>query len=78
MAGRIAGRGEGRSLHLSGPHRRRPGRVRRADWRHDPWGGEIAEGRIWGRGAGDMKAGLAAYLIAAAAYLEVCGAPRAS
>ena len=30
-------------------------------------GGEIADGRIWGRGAGDMKGGLAAYLVAAEA-----------
>ena len=28
-------------------------------WTHDPLGGEQADGRIWGRGAGDMKAGVA-------------------
>ncbi len=74
VAGRIAGAGEGRSLHLSGHIDVVP--VESAeDWRHDPFGGELSGGRIWGRGAGDMKAGLAAYLIAAAAYLEVCGTP---
>ena len=26
-----------------------------ADWRHDPFSGEIADGCIWGRGAVDMK-----------------------
>ncbi len=26
-----------------------------SDWSHDPFGGEEAEGRIWGRGAIDMK-----------------------
>jgi acetylornithine deacetylase/succinyl-diaminopimelate desuccinylase-like protein len=26
-----------------------------ADWSHDPFGGDIAEGFIWGRGAVDMK-----------------------
>ncbi len=27
------------------------------DWKYDPWGGTIAEGRIYGRGANDMKCG---------------------
>ncbi len=74
VAGRIAGSGAGRSLHLSGHIDVVPVESA-ADWRHDPWGGEVSEGRLWGRGAGDMKAGLAAYLIATAALLEVCGAP---
>ena len=26
-----------------------------ADWKHDPWSGEIIDGEIWGRGAVDMK-----------------------
>ena len=34
------------------------------DWRHDPWGGEIDDGRIYGRGVVDMKAGTAALVIA--------------
>ena len=25
-----------------------------AEWRHDPWSGELAEGFLWGRGALDM------------------------
>ena len=33
-------------------------------WRHDPWGAEVADGRMWGRGAADMKAGIAAMLAA--------------
>lgn len=33
-------------------------------WEHDPWGGEIADGRVYGRGVVDMKAGLAATIIA--------------
>src|SRR3954466_1856233 len=34
-------------------------------WTRDPWGGEIAAGRMWGRGAADMKAGIAAMIFAA-------------
>ncbi|HXM58572.1 MAG TPA: M20 family metallopeptidase [Candidatus Dormibacteraeota bacterium] len=38
-----------------------------ADWSRDPFGGEIAGGRLYGRGAADMKGGVAAMLYAAAA-----------
>ena len=34
-------------------------------WRFDPFGGEVAQGRLWGRGAADMKGGVAASLAAA-------------
>jgi len=36
-----------------------------AKWRFDPFSGAIAEGMIWGRGACDMKGGLAAAVAAA-------------
>jgi succinyl-diaminopimelate desuccinylase len=26
-------------------------------WRHDPWSGDVADGKIWGRGSSDMKCG---------------------
>lgn len=35
-------------------------------WEHEPYGGEIYDGKIWGRGTVDMKGGLAASLCAAA------------
>ena len=41
-------------------------------WTTDPFGGELKDGRIYGRGACDMKGGLAASIIAAVAFLEVC------
>jgi acetylornithine deacetylase/succinyl-diaminopimelate desuccinylase-like protein len=37
-----------------------------ADWRHDPWSGEVHDGVIWGRGAVDMKDQTAAEAVAAA------------
>lgn len=40
-------------------------------WTTDPFGGELIDGRIYGRGACDMKGGLAASIIAAEAFLEV-------
>jgi succinyl-diaminopimelate desuccinylase len=36
-------------------------------WSHPPFGGDLEGGRVWGRGAADMKGGLAAAMIAAAA-----------
>ena len=44
--------------------------VGNGEWKHDPFGGEIAGGRIWGRGASDMKGGLAAIIGAAQAVSE--------
>lgn len=35
------------------------------DWQHDPWGGEVADGFLWGRGALDMKNQVAAEAVAA-------------
>jgi|TARA_B110000971_G_scaffold8132_1_gene7892 succinyl-diaminopimelate desuccinylase len=41
-----------------------------AGWTFDPFGGEIADGNIYGRGACDMKGGLASSIIAAEAFIE--------
>jgi acetylornithine deacetylase/succinyl-diaminopimelate desuccinylase-like protein len=37
-----------------------------AEWTHDPWSGDLAEGFIWGRGALDMKSQVAAEIAAGA------------
>lgn len=34
------------------------------DWTHDPWGAEIVDGELWGRGAIDMKSQTAAEIAA--------------
>jgi succinyl-diaminopimelate desuccinylase len=38
------------------------------EWSWPPFGAELANGRIYGRGAADMKGGLAAAMVAAAAF----------
>ena len=35
------------------------------EWAHDPFAGEVADGRLWGRGSADMKTGLALAMVAA-------------
>lgn len=71
LVGRLRGRGEGRSLILAGhmdvvP----PGNL--ANWSHDPWGAEMDEhGRIYARGAVDMKGPLAAMAMAVRVLKEL-------
>jgi len=36
-----------------------------APWRHDPFGAQIEDGRLYGRGSSDMKGGVAAFVAAA-------------
>lgn len=38
-------------------------------WTHDPFGGEIHGGELWGRGATDMKSGVAAFVAAAVDFV---------
>jgi succinyl-diaminopimelate desuccinylase len=41
----------------------------KALWRFDPFSGEIADGELWGRGACDMKGGVAAAVAAALRFI---------
>ena len=41
-------------------------------WTMDPFGGEVRDGRVYGRGACDMKGGLAASIVAAEAFFALC------
>ena len=42
-------------------------------WTHPPFGADLAEGRLWGRGAADTKCSLAAMLCAGAAASDFAG-----
>ncbi|ALA19331.1 MULTISPECIES: acetylornithine deacetylase/succinyl-diaminopimelate desuccinylase family protein [unclassified Chelatococcus] len=42
-----------------------------AGWTRDPFGGQIEDGKVYGRGACDMKGGLAASIIAAEAFIDL-------
>ncbi|MBL8548632.1 MAG: succinyl-diaminopimelate desuccinylase [Hyphomonadaceae bacterium] len=47
-----------------------------AAWSVDPFGGDIKDDRLWGRGAADMKAAIAAMVAGVDMHLSVVGAPR--
>ncbi|MGE4062197.1 MAG: succinyl-diaminopimelate desuccinylase [Rhodospirillaceae bacterium] len=47
-------------------------------WTVDPFKAEVIEGRLFGRGAADMKSAIAAFAGAASQYLKKNGAPRGS
>lgn len=47
-------------------------------WRHDPFAAVVEGGVLYGRGAQDMKGGVAAFVAAALGYVEAHGPPRGS
>lgn len=64
VVGSRRGTGRGPVIHINGHFDVVPAGE---GWTVDPWAGVVKEGRIWGRGTGDMKAGIAAGLYAAEA-----------
>jgi acetylornithine deacetylase/succinyl-diaminopimelate desuccinylase family protein len=69
VAGMLPGSGSGRSLAFNGHVDVVPVGDASA-WTHDPWAGESVSGRLWGRGAADMKGGVACSLVAMRAIRE--------
>ena len=49
-----------------------------ADWTHPPFAAEIHDGRMFGRGAVDMKGGIACFIAAAARHIAANGRPQGS
>ena len=40
------------------------------NWSVNPFGGEVKDGKVWGRGAADMKSGIAAFIAAVSDFLK--------
>lgn len=66
LVARLEGSRPGECVHFNGHHD-----VVEAGhgWTVDPFGGELLDGRVYGRGACDMKGGIAASVIAAEAFV---------
>ena len=69
LVARFAGTGGGRSLLLNG-HVDVVDVEPRSAWSVDPFDAVIRDGHVWGRGACDMKGGVAAMVIAAESLAE--------
>ncbi len=70
VVGIMEGEDEGKTLILNGHIDVVPPGPRQ-DWRYDPWSGEISDGKMYGRGSGDMEGGLAAIISAVEAIRSV-------
>jgi len=66
VIGRHAGSANGPAIHLNGHFDVVPVGL---GWTRDPFGGDVVNGRLYGRGSCDMKAGIAAAVFAAAAII---------
>lgn len=65
----LPGRGPGKPLGFTGHLDVVP--LGNGIWRYGPFTGEVTEGRLYGRGASDMKAGIAAFIVACHRNREV-------
>jgi succinyl-diaminopimelate desuccinylase len=67
VVARMEGQGSGECVHFNGHiDVVEPG----PGWTHDPFGGAVQDGRVYGRGTCDMKGGIAASVIAVESILD--------
>jgi len=72
VLGTIYGKRPGKTILMDG-HIDHVDVIDAAEWTHDPFGAEIADGRIYGRGTSDMKGSDTAMITAAARLAEATG-----
>ncbi len=69
VLGRIHGKRPGKTILMDG-HIDHVDVIDASDWQHDPFGAEIDDGKIYGRGTSDMKGSVTAMISAAAHFAE--------
>ena len=72
VLGRMRGKRPGKTILLDG-HIDNVDVIDAGEWTHDPFGGEIDQGRIYGRGTSDMKGSVTAMISAVAHFAEDTG-----
>jgi putative selenium metabolism hydrolase len=65
LLGQIGKPGRGKKLIAIDAHVDTVGVGERSEWKHDPYKGKLADGKVWGRGAGDQEGAIAAMVYAA-------------
>ncbi|MEZ6192229.1 MAG: YgeY family selenium metabolism-linked hydrolase [Phycisphaerales bacterium] len=65
LFGQVGKPGKGKKLIAIDAHVDTVGVGDRSEWKHDPYQGKVADGKVWGRGAGDQEGAIPAMVYAA-------------
>ncbi len=65
LLGQVGKPGSGKKLIAIDAHVDTVGVGDRSEWKHDPYKGKVADGKVWGRGAGDQEGAIPAMVYAA-------------
>lgn len=65
LLGQIGKPGRGKKLIAIDAHVDTVGVGERSEWKHDPYKGKLAGGKVWGRGAGDQEGAIASMVYGA-------------
>lgn len=65
LFGQVGQPGKGKKLIAIDAHVDTVGVGDRGEWKHDPYEGKVADGKVWGRGAGDQEGAIPAMVYAA-------------
>ena len=65
LFGQVGKPGKGKKLIAIDAHVDTVGVGDRSEWKHDPYKGKVADGKVWGRGAGDQEGAIPAMVYAA-------------
>jgi putative selenium metabolism hydrolase len=65
LLGQVGKPGRGKKLIAIDAHVDTVGVGERSEWKHDPYKGKVADGKVWGRGAGDQEGAIPAMIYAA-------------
>lgn len=71
VLGRMKGKRPGKTILLDG-HIDTVEVIDKEKWEHDPWGAEICDGRMYGRGTSDMKGSVTAMISAVSHFAQDC------